>query len=352
MVTPVIFRHLLLAWFSQYGRKNLPWQHPQTPYRVWVSEIMLQQTQVTTVIPYFETFIHSFPTVEALAAADLDSVLQIWAGLGYYARARHLHESAQRIMQEFQGALPNNLQALQSLPGIGRSTAGAILSLGFNQPAPILDGNVKRLFCRLHMIEGYLSEGRVMKQLWQLAEEYIPCQNARDYTQALMDFGALICTRHQPQCNHCPLTQHCLAYLKQRTDQYPRIKRSQPLITKAINFMVLLHPKNKTIFLEKRPPTGIWGGLWSLPECPKEIDLHAWCVKNYHCTIASIHQYPVLYHKFSHFQLAIQPLVCQVESIYYPLQDNTSHGWFNHMQAMHQGLAAPIKKLLQNFHIT
>ncbi len=205
MKDPLIFQKKVLTWFKKHGRKSLPWQNPATPYRVWVSEIMLQQTQVATVIDYFERFMQRFPNVADLASAPLDDVLTLWAGLGYYARARNLHRSAQMIVQQFSGEFPESLEELQLLPGVGRSTAGAIRSLGFGKSAAILDGNVKRVLARLHGVEGWPGQSSVLKILWDLAEEYTPKRSGGAYTQAMMDLGATLCTPKAPKCGICPV---------------------------------------------------------------------------------------------------------------------------------------------------
>lgn len=295
---------VILEWFDKNGRKNLPWQKARTPYRVWVSEIMLQQTQVTTVIPYFERFIKKFPDVKSLANAPEDEVLELWAGLGYYARARNLHKTAKIIQQEYKGTFPNDLLLLQELPGIGRSTAGAIFSLGMNQPAAILDGNVKRVFTRLHAIDGYPNASKTLKQLWQIAEDYLPNERAADYTQAMMDLGALLCTPTQPNCKSCPVQKYCLAHAQDKTTDYPTPKPTKSLPVRSSHFLILVNNQQE-ILLEKRPPAGIWGGLWSLPECGSNLSspheakrdaefssisknvLKTWCRKNYACEIDS-----------------------------------------------------------------
>lgn len=349
MLEPEIFQKKLLEWFTKHGRQQLPWQHPRNPYRVWLSEIMLQQTQVTTVIPYFEKFTTAFPNITLLANAPLDTVLHLWAGLGYYARARHLHQTAQKITADYQGEFPNTLEALQNLPGIGRSTAGAILSLGFNQPAPILDGNVKRILCRLHAIKGWPGSTHVLKQLWNLAVYYTPHQNVASYTQAIMDFGSLVCTRHKPRCAICPFNKDCIAYRNQETNVYPTPKKLQDLPQRTAQFLILINPQGE-ILLEKRPPIGIWGGLWSLPECSLDSSIQEFCANNYHCNIIKTDTQPAIMHTFSHFQLTIQPIVCYVTSSYpLNLQDNAMQGWYSYEQIQKKGLAAPIKKLLHGF---
>lgn len=339
------FNRRILAWFDRHGRKNLPWQKPRTPYRVWLSEIMLQQTQVQTVIAYFQRFIKRFPTVKALASAEIDEVLALWSGLGYYARARNLYRCAQLIMSEHQGKFPSDLTALQALPGIGRSTAGAIITLGFKQPAPILDGNVKRVLCRFHAIAGWPGLPAIAQRLWEWAEKYLPRTRNDDYTQALMDLGALVCTRSQPQCTLCPLRSHCLAYAQGNPTNYPHNKPRKTLPVRAINLLLLCN-KDGAILLEKRPATGIWGGLWSLPETTLADNLSHYCVKSYHCKVGAAQIWPSFRHTFTHFHLDITPIMLRVISWRPPLMDSTAIVWYNIAQAEKKGLAAPVKKLL------
>src|SRR5262245_49623140 len=203
------FAEAVLAWYDVHGRRNLPWQHPRTPYRVWISEVMLQQTQVATVIPYFERFVTRFPNVDALARTDIDDVLHLWTGLGYYARARNLHAAAKRIVEHHRGELPHELDELQALPGIGRSTPGAPLSAGHGIRAPILDGNVKRVLARYFGVPGYPGQNAVAEVLWAHAESTTPCERVADYTQAIMDLGATLCTRSNPRCSNCPVASNC-----------------------------------------------------------------------------------------------------------------------------------------------
>jgi len=351
-MTPDLFQSFLLKWFQKNGRKHLPWQNPRTPYRVWLSEVMLQQTQVATVIPYFNEFIKHFPDIKALATASLDQVLQKWAGLGYYARARNLHKASQTIMAEHQGQVPNTVEALESLPGIGRSTAGAIISLAFNQPAAILDGNVKRVLCRIHGISGWPGSPAVMQILWELTETYISKSAPADYTQAIMDFGSLLCTRTQPKCDQCPVQSGCIAYQQQKVDQYPTPKPLQTLTRQSMQALVLVN-EEQNIFLEKRPPVGIWGGLWSLPHCPADHDIQTWCHENYQCTTQKTIQYPIIKHSFTHFHLDITPVICHVQ-LDNPnvIQDYSTRGWFTQRAVLQEkGLAAPIKKLLHSLEL-
>ncbi|MBD3609161.1 MAG: A/G-specific adenine glycosylase, partial [Gammaproteobacteria bacterium] len=268
------FAERLLVWFDQHGRKELPWKSSD-PYRVWISEIMLQQTQVTTVIPYFERFITRFPDIATLAMAKQDEVLHLWTGLGYYARARNLHKAAQIIQQQYQGRFPEDFDQVIALPGIGRSTAGAILAQAMEQRHAILDGNVKRLLSRLYVIEGWPGEKQTENKLWQLAEELTPRQRIADYTQAVMDIGATLCKRSKPDCDHCPFHNHCQARRQGRQAELPHRKPKKDKPVKRCH-MLILQDAQGHVLLQQRPPSGIWGGLWSLPECPEDIDILHW----------------------------------------------------------------------------
>jgi A/G-specific adenine glycosylase len=340
-MTPSAFQQKILAWFDKQGRKDLPWQQDITPYRVWLSEIMLQQTQVTTVIPYFNTFIEKFPTLESLATTPIDEVLPYWSGLGYYARARNLHKTAQIIHQ--QQRFPDTLSELMALSGIGQSTAGAILSIAFHKSHPILDGNVKRVLTRYKAIAGWTGLSEVNKQLWDISSELTSIERCADYTQAMMDLGATLCTRSKPACNICPLTSHCLARINGTVSLLPTPKPKKTLPVKQVIFL-LLSNQDQHIFLEKRPPTGIWGGLWSLPEFDN-IDLaHEWCLSK-NVAIASQQVLPGLRHTFSHYHLDYTPLAIQTNSpINFVMEANQSL-WYN--AELNLGLAAPIKQLLQ-----
>ncbi len=257
-MTPTDFQQNILTWFDQHGRKDLPWQKDISPYRVWLSEIMLQQTQVTTVIPYFNAFIEKFPDINTLANAPLDEVLHLWSGLGYYARARNLHKTAQLIAEL--GYFPDSLEALNKLPGIGLSTAGAILSIAFNKSHPILDGNVKRVLTRFKAVSGWSGDSGVNKQLWAISAQLTPKQRVADYTQAIMDLGATLCTRNKPKCDACPIKSFCIAKLTDTVALFPAPKPTKFIPTKKLT-LLLLRNIDHSILLEKRPPTGIWGGL-------------------------------------------------------------------------------------------
>ncbi|HEX4045797.1 MAG TPA: A/G-specific adenine glycosylase [Gammaproteobacteria bacterium] len=346
------FQTLLLQWFDQHGRKHLPWQLNKTPYRVWVSEMMLQQTQVNTVIPYFERFMHQFPQVSNLADATEDAVLHIWAGLGYYSRARHLHQAAKMVMAQFQGKLPDHLAALQSLPGIGPSTAGAILALAFNQRATILDGNVKRVLARFHAITTPINEKATENQLWALAEKYTPTKRIADYTQAIMDLGATCCSRKQPQCSVCPFTKHCAGHRQGIAEQLPYKNAARPLPVRSATLLIL--KKGKTLLLEKRPQPGIWGGLWSFPELvgepdKKQIRAFYQCYCESGKAVAQQLLKPFR-HTFTHYHLDIFPVVIEILEI---LEVDTKKRassqqiWYNLARPQAIGLPKPVQMIIK-----
>lgn len=346
MLKAEIFQSQILTWFDQHGRKDLPWQHPITPYRVWVSEVMLQQTQVTTVIPYFNRFMQNFPNVENLANAPLDEVLQHWAGLGYYARARNLHKAANIIVK--QGAFPQTLETLSALPGIGLSTAGAILSIAFQQSAPILDGNVRRVLARFCGIEGWTGDTKINQQLWEISAFYTPVQRVADYTQAMMDLGATLCTRSKPLCLACPVAEFCVAKRDGKTAVLPTPKPSKKIPMKSIVFL-LLQNHSQQILLEKRPPLGIWGGLWSLPEFSDLMTARAWCLEN-NFTIQSEVIFPSQRHTFSHYHLDYTPLLIRSENSANRVMGSDSNLWYKLKEIDNLALPAPITRLLQELH--
>ena len=346
-----IFRARVLDWYHQFGRKDLPWQQNVNPYRVWISEIMLQQTQVTTVIPYFERFMARFPTVQALADSPLDDVLQHWSGLGYYARARNLHKAACVVDEVFAGEFPRNLDTLTTLPGIGRSTAGAIASISMGIAAPILDGNVKRVLARLHAIEGWPGDKKVADRLWQIAEGYsTPGKNradTREYTQAMMDLGATLCTRSKPACTVCPLVDGCQAAAQGNPTAYPHSKPKKDKPVKA-TWMLLLQHKGE-LLLYRRPDQGIWGGLWSFPEFESEhavqqqLALQGLKPRQQ----ASLEPFR---HTFSHYHLDIHPIHTTLGRKPASVMEGLDQVWYNEDQIEQLGLAAPVKKLIQQIH--
>ena len=336
----------LLHWFHQYGRKHLPWQQDQNPYRVWVSEIMLQQTQVNTVIPYFEKFMDSFPTVADLAQAEEDKVLHHWTGLGYYARARNLHKTARLIHTEHKDIFPKSVDELSELPGIGRSTAGAILSLGYKERAVILDGNVKRVLCRYHCIEGWPDQTQTQKRLWEVAEQHTPQKDCAHYTQAIMDLGASLCSRNKPACGLCPLNESCEAYLTNRTDEFPHKKPKKTIPVKSTYMLIFHNSAEQKVLLEKRPPQGIWGGLWSFPEKDDISDFDDLLSNQIMGDQQSTKQCPPIRHTFSHYHLDITPVIISLEKSNQSIMENTHWHWYDLAEPQELGLAAPVKKLL------
>lgn len=341
-----LFTQKLLTWYKKQGRKNLPWQKDKTAYRVWISEIMLQQTQVKTVIPYYLRFMEAFPDVNSLANAPLDSVLTLWAGLGYYTRARNLHKTALIIQNNYHGKFPSDVEKMIELPGIGRSTASAILAFSEKQALTILDGNVKRVLARLHAVSGWPGKPDVEKQLWQLAETYTPTSRyIVDYTQAIMDLGATLCTRSKPKCTECPVSNVCLAFKNDETALYPHPSPKKSLPTKRIFFLLLKNQKGE-ILLERRPETGIWGGLWSLPETSTP-DLPFQYLNNYGLTTKNKTQVlDPIKHTFSHFKLLATPICHSVKSTNTRAMSNALILWHNPNDLLPKGVPAPIKKLL------
>ncbi len=339
------FASRVLAWFDQHGRKDLPWQDDTSPYRVWVSEIMLQQTQVKTVIPYFQRFIQALPTVEALAAATEDEVLHLWTGLGYYARGRNLHRAAKYVCREFGGEFPDTVEGLCELPGIGRSTAGAIISIAFGQRAVILDGNVKRVLARHRAIEGWPGQAAVHEQLWQLAGQCTPAGRSADYSQAMMDLGATLCTRGAPACERCPLAADCEALALGQQQFFPGRKPRKTLPVKATCF-IMASASNGEIWLERRPGSGIWGGLWCFPELSDTAQAANWCLDRWGVEPDSIEAWPEFRHTFSHYHLDIHPVLVTLPTTPAAVMEASNQLWYNKLQPATVGLAAPVASLL------
>jgi A/G-specific adenine glycosylase len=350
------FAERVLNWFDQHGRKNLPWQKDITPYRVWVSEIMLQQTQVATVIPYFQTFMHRFPDVISLANAEQDEVLKYWSGLGYYSRARNLHKAAQMVRDEFDGVFPQTMELVQQLPGIGRSTAAAILSIACHQKEAILDGNVKRVLARYHAIDGWPGKSSVLKRFWEYAEAALPddvllASPARiaDYTQAMMDLGATLCKRSKPSCIDCPLQTGCKAFLQGNVAEYPTPKPKKRLPEKAC-IMLILQNHRQALLLEKRPSTGIWGGLWAFPQFEDEAALQDWLIsREYQFEDMEIIELPTIKHTFSHFHLHIAPHLYRISeksASVKRIMEADSLLWYNVNQEFPGGLPQPVSRIL------
>ena len=344
------FTRPLLQWFKHHGRKDLPWQQSISPYRVWVSEIMLQQTQVKTVIPYYLRFMQKFPQIQDLAMAPVDEVLHLWTGLGYYARARNLHRAAQLIQREFNGLFPLAFDDVLALPGIGRSTAGAILAISQDQPFAILDGNVKRVLSRFACIPGWYGKKAVADQLWDLAESYTPENQVADYTQAIMDMGATLCTRTRPDCPSCPVKNNCGAFKTNTIAEFPGRKPKKTLPVKEIQFVMLVDDE-QNVMLEQRPPSGIWGGLWSFPECGQDIDIAKWCASTLSFQVRDLEKWPAQRHTFSHYHLNFTPVIAKVDGtmsakISSAVMETGPRVWYNTDQPELLGLATPIKKLL------
>lgn len=346
--TQTIFTKPLLHWYDQYGRKNLPWQHPREPYRVWLSEIMLQQTQVVTVIAYFSRFIEHFPTINALAMASEDEVLALWSGLGYYSRARHLHKTAKIIHTQYHGVFPNDLQLLIQLPGIGLSTAAAITSQAFNQPTAILDGNVKRVLSRYFLIAGYQAE--TITTLWKLANQCMSKQRPADYTQAIMDFGALCCTAKNPKCISCPLQTSCLAKINNVIADYPSPKPKKNIPTKQQQFLLMHDPLHR-IYLEKRSPHGLWGGLWCTPILEIETDPMDYVEKQYAVKVIQLKELMTIKHAFSHFKLNINVITIESEIDEKRCLELSGH-WFFPDETENLGLPKPIRDMIERFSET
>jgi A/G-specific adenine glycosylase len=338
------FSKSLIHWHKKRGRHDLPWQCDPSPYHVWISEIMLQQTQVSTVIPYYTRFINRFPNVRSLAIADIDEVLSYWAGLGYYARGRNLHRAALIICDNFDGDLPSDKEKLLTLPGIGRSTAGAIMALAFNQRHAILDGNVKRVLSRFYAVRGWPGESAVEKQLWQLTENLTPERDVAQYTQAMMDLGATVCMRSQAKCDICPISQGCLARQHEMQHQYPTSKPKKAIPLRKMVFL-LLENKAGEIFFQRRPPTGIWGGLWCFPECSPDDDIEKWLLTKMGFSGSITRQLSVIKHALTHYRLEILPIHLKVKQCN-NVEEMDDHRWCLSGDALKFGVPTPVKNLL------
>lgn len=344
------FSNRLLTWFDEHGRKDLPWQQNKTPYRVWVSEIMLQQTQVLTVIPYYLRFMQRFPDIVALANAEQDKVLHLWTGLGYYARARNLHKAAKVVRDGFSGDFPTSMEDVISLPGIGRSTAAAILSISNNQPEVILDGNVKRVLGRYFAIEGWPGNKKVEDKMWAMAQSLKPESRFSDYTQAIMDLGATLCTRAKPKCETCPVISACLAYAQGKQADFPYKKPKKQIPTKSTVMLVPFY--QGSVLLEKRPPSGIWGGLFGMLESSdKDIDSTIiGLIGNAAFEKRALTEFT---HTFSHFHLVIKPILIELKGPTLKITNQVNEGerlWYNIQQPPSVGLAAPTVKILNQIN--
>jgi A/G-specific adenine glycosylase len=340
------FAQRLLAWFDRCGRHNLPWQHPRTPYRVWVSEIMLQQTQVGVVAPYFTRWMQALPELRALAEAPLDDVLALWSGLGYYARARNLHAAAQACVARHDGELPRDFVALAALPGIGRSTAGAILAQAWGDRFPILDGNVKRVLARWHGVSGWPGLPAVERQLWAFAERHLPDARLADYTQAQMDFGATLCTRADPACVLCPVQEGCVARREGRVAELPTPKPGKTLPERAA-VVLLLEDDAGRVLLQRRTGAGVWAGLWSLPESADDASARDWFERHALGDFGQGTPLAAIAHGFSHYRLTLRPLRWRGMSLRARVADNDDLRWVERAALATFGIPAPIRKLLE-----
>lgn len=340
------FAARIIDWQGQHGRHTLPWQQTQDPYRIWLSEIMLQQTQVATVIAYYTRFIARFPDVAALAAASEDDVLAHWSGLGYYSRARNLHAAAQRIQLEHGEHFPASAAGLIRLPGIGRSTAAAIAALAYGERCAILDGNVKRVLARHAGIDGWPGDKPVENALWRTAEARLPDTGMPAYTQGMMDLGALVCTRARPDCAHCPVATDCVALAEARTASLPGARPKKTLPERQTRMLLLID--RGELMLEKRPARGIWGGLWSLPEMGPTADCAGHCRQHWGYTVNAQQPLPPLVHGFTHFRLTIQPVRVHVAP---RTSTPPGHVWLPFEAALDAALPAPVRRLLTPFAI-
>jgi A/G-specific adenine glycosylase len=335
----------LLAWFDAHGRHDLPWQRTRTPYSVWVSEVMLQQTQVATVIPFYDRFMRRFPTVVALAAAALDDVLALWAGLGYYARARNLWRAARVVAEQHGGELPDKFAELHALPGIGRSTAGAILAQAHGQRWPILDGNVKRVLARYHAVAGWPGSPAVAASLWRRADEHTPRERVADYTQAIMDLGATLCTRARPACTVCPLVDGCAAAKAGTQALFPAPRPKRERAQRRVDVLVVRAPDGR-VLLERRPASGIWGGLYSLPELPAQDSPREWCARVLGAAVAAERPLATIEHAFTHFDLDLKPRLLELAAGPSAVMDRDVWRWCRPGLELNVGVPAPVAALL------
>jgi A/G-specific adenine glycosylase len=339
------FSRCLIGWHARHGRHDLPWQRRRTAYRVWVSEIMLQQTQVATVVPYYERFMQRFPDVCTLAAASIDDVLHLWSGLGYYARARNLHRAAVRITEEHGGRFPRSFEAVADLPGIGRSTAGAILALSRGERFPILDGNVRRVLSRHFGVEGSVSDGATLDRLWSLADECTPATHVDTYTQAIMDLGATVCTRRNPSCTVCPVATTCIALRTGRQHELPSPRQARARRLREV-FMLAAVREDGDVLLERRPESGVWGGLWCLPEFASAAQAQAYAQRMLAGAPAGPVPLAPVEHAFTHFDLVITPLLAHCSGIA-SAPGPAQSLWYRTRAPARVGLPAPIRLLLE-----
>jgi len=354
VVAADLFAERLLDWYRVHGRHDLPWQSSShagesdrnlSLYRTWISEIMLQQTQVATVIPYYQRFMKRFSDIASLAQASQDDVLLHWAGLGYYSRARNLHKAAVAIAGNHDGCFPTEYEDVLALPGIGPSTAGAILAQALDQRYAILDGNVKRVLARHEAVDGWPGQTSVEKQLWQYAEAYTPGADVADYTQAIMDLGATVCTRSSAKCTSCPLSDSCQALATGRVDELPGRKPKKTLPVREKRFLIIRQADGRCL-MEKRPPAGIWGGLWSLPELPMELAVDEAVYQNWRLSVAEYSDLPVFRHSFSHFHLDITPCEVDLTGTEAAVADEARYQWHEDIESL--ALAAPVSHIMRS----
>ncbi|HMI76853.1 MAG TPA: A/G-specific adenine glycosylase [Buchnera sp. (in: enterobacteria)] len=338
-----IIAQLLLNWYHFHGRKKLPWQKQKTPYVIWISEIMLQQTQVKTVIPYFKKFIKKFPTINSITQSSINEVLHIWSGLGYYKRAQYIYNTAHIIKNNYNSKIPDNFNSLIKLPGIGRSTAGAILSFSYNYYYAILDGNVKRIIYRYYAIDKNKQIEKKDEKLWNIVYKIIPVHNAGKFNQAIMDLGALICVRSIPKCNICPLKKYCLYYKNDHLKKYS-LSNNAYKKRKYIFYFIILQYKY-FIFLEQRPQNGIWPNLFSFPTFSNKKDIMNW-MKKYHIKENKKNIITPFFHSLTHLELYIKPIYSTVQYAKKNMLNNNISIWYNLITSQSIGLPSPIKKIL------
>lgn len=341
------FSSRLIAWQKVHGRHDLPWQNTKDPYAIWVSEIMLQQTQVSAVVGYYAKFMHRFPTIASLANATQEAVLQYWSGLGYYSRARNLHKAAQTIMNHFHGVFPEDFETIQTLSGIGRSTAAAIVSFAFGQTQTILDGNVKRVLARHFLIEGWPGTPAIANKMWSLAESLLPKDNMIAYTQGLMDLGATICTRSKPKCEDCPLQKTCQAYAQNKVAIVPTSKPKKAIPHKETTMLMFFNQNQ--VLLEKRPQSGIWAGLWSLPEINMQAIASEVALEKFGFIVETEEPLAIVNHAFTHYKLAITPQPLQLIRANTKLNQDR-YVWLPISKAIEAALPTPVRNILLSYH--
>ena len=344
------FSQLLLDWENSLPGRGLPWAFESDPYRIWISEVMLQQTQAKTVVPFYLEFVDRFPKIEDLADASLDEVLRLWTGLGYYTRARNLHKAARQIKSQNNGEFPKNFEEVVALPGVGRSTAGAICALAYGMRTPILDGNAKRVYTRSFGVDDEKESQRI-RNLWNIAEACTPDQNCQQYTQLIMDLGATVCTPKNPDCNLCPVSSKCWAYLNRATDRLPRKNARATRKNKSTTFVIVID-ESLRLLLECRPPEGIWGGLWSFPEYGGNLDdLPQWFNQRYSVQIAVERELERFHHDFTHFRLNITPVLARVTDKKDKRFENFETEFIPTSTPLDRGVPAPVAELIQRLRI-